>query len=462
MPPKALEIYKDCTAPPDRALELVFNQAKMDDDCRVKLVKLGITSVMLMAMQGTTSQEVDDQITLLIPWFKVNPTSDAQDVIAKKKMQLVQVRAAWIIAKKGKDAELGRAEKMKDNPNLIPEMDADDKQTARVAYNDNHTDQLLAKDNEPHDKFLDVLQRDNTLHEWWLENYPVGEIYLRSDYLKPLTGFSQSVDKFLQCEQKLQVVRCSTETEVLTRINALMIALEMLQIRDHTYDCFTREYQQKLIEFNQDTPGIWPLIQLDKKCREKVKDIMKDGKSKITVSAAFQELVEKRMGEIIRDVKLENSLRDNNSANGSRPQASQQIDLTKVSRSQLRQALRRKRSPARERTPERRRPNDRDRDNDDDRDKGKRTPRKGDRKGDKKGDKRGGDRKGDADTTQGDDDVKKLWKEWNQISAKHKDTSCRFFNVTKCTRGDNCNFKHSCGLCGGNHPYKKCFKRKKK
>ena len=72
-----------------------------------------------------------------------------------------------------------------------------------------------------------------------------------------------------------------------------MISLEMLQICDHTFDSFTREYQQRLIDFNNKTPGIWALIELDKKCREKVKDIMKDGKAKITVSAAFQELVEK-------------------------------------------------------------------------------------------------------------------------------------------------------------------------
>ena len=185
---------------------------------------------------------------------------------------------------------------------------------------------------------------------------------------------------------------------------------------------------------------------------------------KVSVKAAFRQLVEHEMEDIKRDVRLDLKMRETEKPNQGQVSATGEPTLRNATRSGLKRELARRRTNyermEREDTPPKRedRRERRSRSADKKAKKGKKGEgKRGKNKDRDRSEKNDREHKGDK----GAEDSKKLWKMWNELSDKNKDNVCRFYSVGKCNRGDKCKFDHTCAICGGNHSMKDCKKKKR-
>ena len=110
------------------------------------------------------------------------------------------------------------------------QMPQEDHSDLRSCFVDAHPDMVITTWNEPHRKFIEPINRDFMVNGT-IPFYEVGEMRVRSDTISQKSGLAMSAEALLKLskEDVLKDV-VATEEEVVYRLNAFFMALEMHNI----------------------------------------------------------------------------------------------------------------------------------------------------------------------------------------------------------------------------------------
>jgi hypothetical protein len=171
---------------------------------------------------------------------------------------------------------------MEEDPHKVPEMPQEDHSDLRSRFVDAHPDMVITTWNEPHRKFIERINRDFMVNGT-IPFYEVGEMRVRSDTISQKSGLAMSAEALLKLskEDVLKDV-VATEEEVVYRLNAFFMALEMLNICSYSVPDGPIRYMKALASFRKETPGLAVLLRVDKLIREKIALLNIDERAKFS------------------------------------------------------------------------------------------------------------------------------------------------------------------------------------
>ena len=135
---------------PDHKLHVVWKHARLSAEWQKKLADANVLTITQMAFMGSDEDKFEQNILQVHTGLKILGT-DAEDKRFEKAVTMTNLKAAWWDARGLWTGERSRLEKIKDDPNKIPEVQDGDRRNMRMSYMKNHPDDKLDKDTEPHE-----------------------------------------------------------------------------------------------------------------------------------------------------------------------------------------------------------------------------------------------------------------------------------------------------------------------
>eukprot|EP00971_Amphidinium_carterae_P032812 645976-Amphidinium_carterae.1 len=117
------------------------------------------------------------------------------DKDADKQLNLMYLATLWRKASTISSEQDKRRARLEEDPDRIPEIQAQQYACMREAFVNKHRDFILTETREPHNKFIERLLRDYSVHSI-VPYYPLGDVRLRSESIKVKKSF-QTTGEFL-------------------------------------------------------------------------------------------------------------------------------------------------------------------------------------------------------------------------------------------------------------------------
>ena len=206
---------------PDRDLRQIFVAAHLPTEMRKASADASLTSIDAWAVLGDTIAEVKAQLALVIG------TENLGDTDQKRASSLLFLAAVWKKCSSISTLRDTARVRLEEEPHRIPAMQDGDYETARATFKAAHPNIVLLADREPHRRFLDKLLRDHTLSDT-TKCYQLGEVWLRSDLIPTTEGVHKNVQSLLAAASIEGDVNPGHGEEIMRRITALHIGLEMV------------------------------------------------------------------------------------------------------------------------------------------------------------------------------------------------------------------------------------------
>ena len=183
---------------------------------------------------------------------------------------------------------------MEEDPSKVPAIPGDDHAEFREQFVTKHPDVLLPHHREPHRKFVERIQRDFLVHGA-VPFYEVGEMRTRSEQIAQKSGLSKNAEDLLRVVTIDQPQAAASESQVMDKLHAFLVALEYLNICDFSYAAGPLRYLSELEEWRHEHRGLALLLTVDTLIRKKVYRLNADQrKSFPTFSGALVEVLTHR------------------------------------------------------------------------------------------------------------------------------------------------------------------------
>ena len=241
----------------------------------------GLLTMSKFAMLGPTTDKFEDRIKVILPANALGADEPTQ------LLTLSFLGVVWQACHKAVEFQLGQRLRLEEDPHKIPEIAAPEIADMRERFKVSHPDITLKLWNEPHKKFVEIMNRDITVHGMVMF-YELGQCRVRADKIIAKTGWSQTADEMLKVSKQYDPITISSDADVLNRIQAHFIALEYLGVCPYRSAGYTEEcedgcalsYWEKLMEQRQEfqtftgmSPTQFTII-VDKMIRSKAADLM--------------------------------------------------------------------------------------------------------------------------------------------------------------------------------------------
>ena len=440
---------------PDQEVKTIFMNMDLNEAWRLKLANAGWTTVESMAnLSIGDPQKLEDRVVRMFPDAAVD---DQQDVatVQERFVLLSKIVGAFRAASSRKVNDETRREKMLDDPTKVPQIGETERQAARGRYAKAHTDDTIDDDTEPHDSFVDELKAAFEKHANFVEVYSVSVMYLQSEKLEKTHGVVPTLEKVLQIGDKFKPKWCTSPEMVVKKVNGMFVGLEYTQVANHSKESGTRHYISKLKKFNAQHNSTEMVIKLDWECRKKIKEYQIRHDQRRSFSEAMLLMLDRNFDAIEQKVVSDKVIADVQGAIGGRSSQSDGAgqDISRMTNTQIRKymttrTLQQHGSEPEPPSDDHWRPNPKPW-----RDKG---GHKGKGKGKGKSKKNGVKgafakgawaRKGGGKDKEAKSIPPKEFAEMSKVGDLKG--RCRFWNSTVgCSKGKNCQFEHSCALCG--------------
>ena len=276
----------DVAAVPELSLRQVFGRQRLPERlCRVIADKRLLT-VETMAMLGDTIAAVKATLKTVI----ADDTLLGADA-AEQELALTHLAAIWKTCSSLQEHFASRRAKMEEDPSKVPEIPGDDHAEFREQFVGRHPDVLLPHHREPHRKFVERIQRDFLVHGS-VPFYEVGEMRLRSETVAQKSGISKNAEDLLKVVMVDQPAVAASESQVMNKIHAFLVALEYLNICDFTHAAGPLRYLSELEEWRHENHGLALLLTVDSLIRKKIYRLNSDHrKTYPTFSSALLEVL---------------------------------------------------------------------------------------------------------------------------------------------------------------------------
>eukprot|EP00913_Durusdinium_trenchii_P001172 g1078.t1 len=209
----------------------------------------------------------------------------------EREIALTSIAAAWKTCSTMQDHFAARRAKMEEDPTKVPEIPGDDHAEFREQFVARHPDVLLPHHREPHRKLVERIQRDYLVHGA-VPFYEVGEFRTRSEQIAQKSGLSKNAEDLLKVVTVDQPSAAASESQVMDKLHAFLVAPEYLNICDFTYAAGPLRYLSELEEWRQENRGLALLLAVDALIRKKAYRLNSDHrKTYSTFSAALLEVL---------------------------------------------------------------------------------------------------------------------------------------------------------------------------
>eukprot|EP00913_Durusdinium_trenchii_P022513 g21148.t1 len=276
----------DAAATPELSLRQVFGRNRLATTlCKLAADK-GLLSVETFAMLGDSIGAVKTTLKTIIG----DDTLLGADAAAQE-LALTSLAAIWRTCSTLQEHFASRRAKMEEDPSKVPEIPGDDHAEFREQFVLKHPDVLLPHHREPHRKFVERIQRDFLVHGS-VPFYEVGEMRTRSEQIAQKSGLSKNAEDLLKVVTVDQPVSAASESQVMDKLHAFLVALEYLNICDFTHVADPLRYLSELEEWRHDNKGLALLLTVDSLIRKKVYRLNSDHRKTFsTFSAALLEVL---------------------------------------------------------------------------------------------------------------------------------------------------------------------------
>eukprot|EP00913_Durusdinium_trenchii_P011418 g10723.t1 len=278
--------HYDPASVPELSLRQVFGRQRLSKDlCRLMADKKMLT-VEGFAMLGDTIAAVKTTLKTIV-------ADDALlgDTQAAVELALTSLAAVWKTCSSLQEHFAARRAKMEEDPSKVPEIPGDDHAEFREQFVTKHPDVLLPHHREPHRKFVERIQRDFLVHGA-VPFYEVGEMRTRSEQIAQKSGLSKNAEDLLRVVTIDQPQAAASESQVMDKLHAFLVALEYLNICDFSYAAGPLRYLSELEEWRHGHRGLALLLTVDTLIRKKVYRLNADQrKSFPTFSGALVEVL---------------------------------------------------------------------------------------------------------------------------------------------------------------------------
>ena len=423
-------VYPSKDRTPDLALRQIFGRHRLPDTLCLVFANNSLLSIEMVAVLGENHASVRANFLKLVGGEAA--ISNEPQVV---ELSLLRVVTIWTTCQALNACFAQRRAKMEEDPHKIPEISQEDHGDFRSRFIQAHPDTIVNIWNEPHRKFVERINRDFTVNGT-VPFYEVGEMRTRSETIAQKTGLAPSADQLVRlCKVDEPASSVANEEEVLYRLQAFFMALEMLNICSLSAVDGPVRYLNELHKFRKHNPGLHALVRADKIIRLAVAECNTDERDLFpTFSEALLHVLNHKQflwNDARTDVRME--------AMSSTPPRKRQFseleeDSTKspnkVSKSAKRRAALKAKLTSGPPSHQQASRND--------------QPSKGKGKGKAKG------------STAGSSDNKIPPAEWTKLCSFKSQGApkCRFFNSSRgCTAGSECKQLHKCLQCGADHSW---------
>ena len=254
----------DAALVPELALRQIFGRQRLQEDlCRV-VADRKLLTVEAFAMLGDTIAAVKESLKVIIADEALLGASPGE-----RELALTSLAAVWKTCSTLQDHFAARRAKMEEDPSKVPEIPGDDHAEFREQFVARHPDVLLPHHREPHRKLVERLQRDFLVHGS-VPFYEVGELRTRSEQIAQKSGLSKNAEDLLKVVTIDQPTTAASETQVMDKLHAFLVALEYLNICEFTYAAGPLRYLSELEEWRHENHGLALLLSVDSLIRRKV------------------------------------------------------------------------------------------------------------------------------------------------------------------------------------------------
>ena len=281
---------------PEADLKTLFVQARLGKDWRKIVADADFTTITDFTSLAADADSFETKIKGFIVELAVDNTE------AKRAVHRLRAVFADALLVRSENQQL--RQKMLADPNKVPEIDDTDRLRARAAYRLAHPDEDISELTEPHPRFVDKLFRDVNVRQNVVNPYAIGDMRLRFETIQMESGFQKSLDKLVEVAQVMKSIRCTSEEEVLRRINAFFIALEYIKVCPNTMLQGPKLYIKKLNEFRSKHEGLYLLIGLDRRIRKEVHEKQLGADQAMSFGDALKEVL-LDFGEHAREARAE-------------------------------------------------------------------------------------------------------------------------------------------------------------
>ena len=267
---------------PDLALRRVFGRQRLAEPLCKLMADVGLITVETFAMLGDTIQGVKTTLATVVADQDRLGASEAS-----RELSLTALAAVWKVCSTLQEHSAARQAKMEEDPSKVPEIPGDDHAEFREQFTGKHPDVLLPPHREPHRKLVERIQRDYMVHGA-VPFYQVGELRTRSEQVAQKSGISKNAEDLLKVVMVDQPVSAASETQVMDKLHAFLVALEYLNICEFTTAAGPLRYLAELEEWRHDNKGLALLLSVDSLIRKKVARLNHDQRKKYpTFSSAL-------------------------------------------------------------------------------------------------------------------------------------------------------------------------------
>ena len=270
---------------PELALRQIFGRQRLSTDLRRVVADRKLLTVEAFAMLGDTIASVKTAVKVIISDESLLGPSPGEQELA-----LTSIAAVWKTCSTLQD-HFARRAKMEEDPSKVPEIPGDDHAEFREQFVVRHPDVLLPHHREPHRKLVERLQRDFLVHGS-VPFYEVGELRTRSEQIAQKSGLSKNAEDLLKVVAVDQPSSAASESQVMDKLHAFLIALEYLNICDFSHAAGPLRYLSELEEWRHDNHGLALLLSVDSLIRKKVYRLNSDHRKQFpTYSSALLEVL---------------------------------------------------------------------------------------------------------------------------------------------------------------------------
>ena len=231
---------------PDFELSKAFARNSIPEEQRIKFVEFLQTAAQVRAL-ATDSDTFAARARTIMADLGPPPPNTPQGVALDARWG-----AVWNECKFDADHAAKQAEKILEDPLMVPRISEGDIGEKLAQFADSHPDILLTAHTRPHHHLFELVRRDYLVHGL-VKNYKIGQLVLESDGDVRTPVFSNSVSDLvaLRLLQETEV-QVRTTDSVLNRVQALFIVLDCLQIakfeKDEPLWLYMKEFREKSAE----------------------------------------------------------------------------------------------------------------------------------------------------------------------------------------------------------------------
>ena len=283
-------VYTDVV--PHVSLRQIFVKSNVTPEDRVLIAKAGFINPELIANLADNMETFQTAIQTVFSPEQIGN-------VAVKLIKLATLATMWRHCKTLVTLKDDQHLKLQEDPMKIPEIGVMEYGEYRESFTKGHTDVVLTDWREPHKRFLERLLRDLAVHQV-VPFYELGEIRLRAENVVQTTGIAPTAELLLKVARVDSPASVTCEDDALNRIHAYLVALEyagQLSFADfrktaggHTGGALT--YIRELETRRRETPGLAFIINVDRKIRKKVHQLLVEQRSAYsTYSDALYEVL---------------------------------------------------------------------------------------------------------------------------------------------------------------------------